>query len=413
LSAPEYGDKIKVWLNPTKGTEVSLPKTWNLTTDTLPSVLYVEGVVTSETKGDVVLTLAWSVGSCDDTVKVTVVSVDLDIYHGQSGAMLLEGKEDDKHGAVTVANLNDTDGDGRADKDDDYVMEAEVALSAAAAKDATAITVGSVVGYAAGDQIGIRRQDNSSGELRTIQSINANTITLTEGLGQAYAINDRVYHPGENERDLMALTLRKPSPALGGDVTLTVTGAAKIWVYALKWTPVELTNNKKVWAMADLLATGTTVWVEATEASSSLRDIELEWEYKGLKDIVKATALWVEKTTDRQAPATNTPWRDRQAANGWPDNPVVGAGGQLTDLNEAVLVNNINTTCKAVDGSRYGHGGCTAVNGANTYFGGRIFWEFRLVPAGAEALDNVKLDVTRQVFGRWWWIAPGKLIQVL
>ncbi|HUU32214.1 MAG TPA: hypothetical protein VMY69_08960, partial [Phycisphaerae bacterium] len=41
--------------------------------------------------------------------------VDLDIHHGQSGSLLPEDLEDEAHGATTVANLNDTDGDDSQD----------------------------------------------------------------------------------------------------------------------------------------------------------------------------------------------------------------------------------------------------------------------------------------------------------
>jgi len=37
LSATAGGNKIKVWENATKGTEVSLPKTWNMPGDTVPA----------------------------------------------------------------------------------------------------------------------------------------------------------------------------------------------------------------------------------------------------------------------------------------------------------------------------------------------------------------------------------------
>ena len=44
LEAISGGNKIKVWEAVTKGTEVSLPKVWTIGTDTIPAMLYVEGV---------------------------------------------------------------------------------------------------------------------------------------------------------------------------------------------------------------------------------------------------------------------------------------------------------------------------------------------------------------------------------
>jgi len=50
LSATAGGSKIRVWEEATKGTQVNLPKTWNMPGDTVPATLYVEGYSTS---GDV------------------------------------------------------------------------------------------------------------------------------------------------------------------------------------------------------------------------------------------------------------------------------------------------------------------------------------------------------------------------
>jgi hypothetical protein len=70
--------KVKVWENPTKGTEVTLPKQWDLSSDTVPSNLYVEGVQASSSLKDIELKLSYISGStiCDDKVKITVIDVD-------------------------------------------------------------------------------------------------------------------------------------------------------------------------------------------------------------------------------------------------------------------------------------------------------------------------------------------------
>jgi hypothetical protein len=70
--------KVKVWENPTKGTEVTLPKQWDLSSDTVPSNLYVEGVQASSSLKDIELKLSYINGStiCDDKVKITVINVD-------------------------------------------------------------------------------------------------------------------------------------------------------------------------------------------------------------------------------------------------------------------------------------------------------------------------------------------------
>jgi Concanavalin A-like lectin/glucanases superfamily/Bacterial TSP3 repeat len=78
LSTVNGGSRVHVWKNATKGIagdQISLPKTWVLGTDTVPSVLYVEGI----DEGDVQLKLAYEMNSselCCDEVKMGVVKVD-------------------------------------------------------------------------------------------------------------------------------------------------------------------------------------------------------------------------------------------------------------------------------------------------------------------------------------------------
>jgi len=55
------------------------------------------------------------------SVKVPECTIDLVIHNGQGGPPISEADEE-TIGAFTVANLNDTDGDGKVDKDDDAVI---------------------------------------------------------------------------------------------------------------------------------------------------------------------------------------------------------------------------------------------------------------------------------------------------
>ena len=67
-----YGS-VKVWTNATKKTAVSLPKTWTLGQDTVPSELWVEGIVGSQNVRDVELKLSHVQQNISDSVRITVV----------------------------------------------------------------------------------------------------------------------------------------------------------------------------------------------------------------------------------------------------------------------------------------------------------------------------------------------------
>jgi len=80
LEAVAGGSKIKIWENSTKGTEVTLPKTWTIGTDAVPTSLYVEGVAASSSERDVELRLRYTSGEteADDTIALTLLKVDIE-----------------------------------------------------------------------------------------------------------------------------------------------------------------------------------------------------------------------------------------------------------------------------------------------------------------------------------------------
>jgi hypothetical protein len=149
--------------------------------------------------------------------------VDLAICNGQSGAEVPEDKEESV-GAFTVANLNNTDGDGKVDNVDDEVK-------------ATA--------------------------------------------------------NGRDEVDLMRLILRKPEPDLGGKVTLKIV-SGKVTLWKLPTKPKASEEKDREFDTSKLPLE---LWVEATDVSAKVRDIEIQMEYKGIMDTVRATAVWAEVTS--------------------------------------------------------------------------------------------------------------------
>ncbi len=71
-------DRIKVWETTGKVTEVPLPTTWTVGTDTSPATLYVEGLKEGQALRDIDLVLEYLQSGtvlCDDKVKATVMPV--------------------------------------------------------------------------------------------------------------------------------------------------------------------------------------------------------------------------------------------------------------------------------------------------------------------------------------------------
>ncbi|MGI6301054.1 MAG: thrombospondin type 3 repeat-containing protein [Verrucomicrobiota bacterium] len=81
------GGKIRVWTSPDKESELVLPKDWPLggETNTIPPILYVEGIQTSKEMRDVELRLgntSWS--GLEDRVNLTILSVELTAHRPYS-----------------------------------------------------------------------------------------------------------------------------------------------------------------------------------------------------------------------------------------------------------------------------------------------------------------------------------------
>jgi RHS repeat-associated protein len=72
LDASSGGTRIKVWASSTKGTQITLPKTYIIGTDTVPANVYVEGVETGEAMLDMVMRRSDDTEVCRDKVKFTV-----------------------------------------------------------------------------------------------------------------------------------------------------------------------------------------------------------------------------------------------------------------------------------------------------------------------------------------------------
>lgn len=109
LEATAGGSKVKVWENATKGTEVVLPKTWTVGTDTIPKKLYLEGVVGSNTERDVTLKLSYTFGSiiCEDKIKATIISVEkVEVHSSDTDTHKITANSGAAHNDHFVCALN-------------------------------------------------------------------------------------------------------------------------------------------------------------------------------------------------------------------------------------------------------------------------------------------------------------------
>ena len=236
--------------------------------------------------------------------KGLLLPVDLAIHNGQGAAQPVPDNEEETVGAFTVANLNDTDGDGTVDNGDNTVKK-----------------------------------------------------------GAA----------GEDEEDLMKLIVKGPD--LGRMKVTVVSGNVEFWEKSTKETKIAKQGNAVFIDGADLPKT---LWVEATNHSNALRDIELKlgFEAPGGQltddlDKVKATAVWAEKISTKKNNG-DALWGDADDAtfkNTF--NNIVGDFG----INFSAPSGNFHYT---------------------------IGFEFTVKPSGVGTEPGVKFDITRQIEKKYW-----------
>lgn len=126
------------------------------------------------------------------------------------------------------------------------------------------------------------------------------------------------------------------------------------------------------------------------------RDIVFELEYQGAKDTVRATAVGVVLKKAYYTRATS------------------GNENKVPDNLDSIDLRNSIKEDQAADGSYYGFGSCTAVGSVDTRFGGRILFEWEIIPQKAEewmtdiGVVGVLFDVTRQIMARDYAIQSGE-----
>ncbi len=188
---------------------------------------------------------------------------------------------------------------------------------------------------------------------------------------------------GRDEVDLMKLEISSSgvAPSICPNLELTSTGPVKLWKSSNKVAPAS-----NIIAISGLPVT---IWVEATNYSSSVRDISIKAIVNNdIKDEVKATAVWV----DTMQVYTNT---GNRVSTPTPSNLGVDNQG---------LLNFISNYGNASDNSLYGFGVYRPIPGISPpkdgFFGGRILFEFEIKPLGIKSELNtlgIKYDISRRI----------------
>lgn len=339
--------KIRVWTNATRDEQVILPATFDASQT--PNHLYVEGVETSETARDILLTLSFvrELQEISDFVRITVMNVELEIHNGLKGivdrtqeneqtpdrdckdvcGIAISEIVEESLGAITVANLNDSDSDSNIDKEDFDGVLGEVDLM----------------------------------ELE---------MSVTPDDGGVYRLQ-----------------------VLSGDIAF--------WDNSSK-SPSDGSSDTPEISEREFDATeSNTVWVEARDYSRMPQDIQIELEYKGITDTVAATAVWVTleqvyfercemESSNMCKDSVNRPIDTIPAA--------LRIGADEGDPGSLGLVKNLEFA-QADDGSLYGRGTFklpTIVRpNSDNQIGGRILFEWKVNPQELDE-DLIVFDATRQ-----------------
>ena len=231
-----------------------LTKTW-IVNETVPSVLYLEARRTGPIGMRLLLTTPDGQEVEVDQVLFTAIpadtEVDLIIHDGQGGKAIPDADED-KTGAVTVANLNDTDADGNKDFED------------------------------------------SNGVVQTnIHGRNEVDLMLLEAKRPVGYVpgTGALLWPLQPERVRLWADEHKVIPAPGYDA-----GAG---VVVLFWGANDYAPKR--------------MWVEIISKSDSVADIQIDLSYGGKTDTVKATGVWSIlsdiKFSDTNWNAVGAPWK--------------------------------------------------------------------------------------------------------
>ncbi|MBY0523364.1 MAG: putative Ig domain-containing protein [Gemmataceae bacterium] len=341
----------------------------------------------------------------------------LDIYFPQVSGIV---PENDQYwvGSFTLVNLNDTDGNGKADIFDNSVT----VQSARLVKDADQAVFIDIKGadklFAAtvnGAPNRVVIGDANGSEIAYISKVNPDSIQLVDKLKRAYTVaaGAAIYI---GELDLMPLVIRLPQGAKEGDsMALKFTGNVRIWQSINKGTEIKLDKNGEVTISIDkdFLATTTRLmYVEATIPTKEgklpsdqdivkslnaqgVRGIVVQARFKDQVDTVRATAVWAVRSNFWNK-AKIDPDNNAKTLHGDYD-----PKGKMADTFKNRFDGDLGMGVFHADGP-----------GEPLSYGGREQQEFTLLPTMVGKEAYVIADMSRQKAGRIYSVRDGLLRQV-
>jgi len=317
----------------------------------------------------------------------------LTIYYPQDGAAVPEIRSWD-FGAFTLANLNDTDGNGQPDNVNTHGADPESTdpvrnaisnltddVSGGNVLQIEIADIGQFADTVNGSPNRVRVIDDNGSELVYVSSVDAVT-------GRIYLMYNTVgfYTVAAHGRveigevDLMRLVVDSPSgKPENGTAFLHVSPNLRLWRDECKGgenyvTPDSADEDGSTWYSADITSLPVTLWVECFDVSPSVRGdwvhliVEDGGENVLAEDEVSVTGIWAERTHFWKTAAAGP------SLNG-------DADGYYINLSFANMGSALDMGTWA------------------TRIGGRIQQEFTLYPADVGAESDVTADVTRQ--GSW------------
>ena len=325
------------------------------------------------------------------TVHILVQKVDIAIWDGGVTGAEVPADKEATRGAYTVANLNDTQGNGLPDMTDSPVWPYSTRIYGFTQGGNTAIT-DAISGFKVGETVLVWDVSGADPQKLTITDFDiANgTITFSGTFNHDSVVPGYMQHYGRPEVDLMPLVIYPPYPSRPNTSVYVnvIAGDATLWADQYKFAQAGDGIRYSI-DVGDIPPEGKAIFVEAGK-SQWLRDIQIEASYNEAEDTVTATGIWSAKT----AVMTDT----RTAAD---------VKGSFLDANGQTEITGIlGLTLNMIGGTgnQVGSNGIKLVHSILYQF---TVFPLRTVADGTWEADGVNVDVAREEAAGFWFEFNG------